>query len=155
MTAFKNTVYLERDMPYFAFVSTNAVFVRKKRRMFGTHNPKAPFTQGRITFSRTPKKCNTLYLARQGMYCRTGVYLPPLWYFIPFIFGGRGAPPYKVPVCKPALPKTPLRETFCRIKTQNLSMAAIRLQKNSKIFKIFQNNGFFPVTFVIFSVHIR
>ena len=25
----KNTVYLERDMPYFAFVSTNAALVRK------------------------------------------------------------------------------------------------------------------------------
>ncbi len=26
---FKNTVYLERGIPYFAFVSTNAVLVRK------------------------------------------------------------------------------------------------------------------------------
>ena len=26
---FKNTAYLERGMPYFAFVSTNAVLVRK------------------------------------------------------------------------------------------------------------------------------
>jgi len=27
--SFQNTAYLERDMPYFAFVSTNAVLVRK------------------------------------------------------------------------------------------------------------------------------
>ena len=27
----KNTVYLERGMPYFAFVDTNAVLVRKNR----------------------------------------------------------------------------------------------------------------------------
>jgi hypothetical protein len=27
--SFQNTVYLERGMPYFAFVSTNAVLVRK------------------------------------------------------------------------------------------------------------------------------
>ena len=26
---YKNAVYLERDIPYFAFVSTNAVLVRK------------------------------------------------------------------------------------------------------------------------------
>ena len=29
MTVLKNTVYLERGMPYFAFVSTNTVLVRK------------------------------------------------------------------------------------------------------------------------------
>ena len=28
-TVFRNTVYLERGMPYFAFVDTNAVLVRK------------------------------------------------------------------------------------------------------------------------------
>ena len=31
-TVFENTAYLERDMPYFAFVSTNAVLVRKNDR---------------------------------------------------------------------------------------------------------------------------
>jgi len=39
---YKNTVYLKRGMPYFAFVSTNAVLVRKRRRTFGAHRPKAP-----------------------------------------------------------------------------------------------------------------
>ena len=34
MTVFKNTVYLKRDMPYFAFVPTNAVLVKKNRRTF-------------------------------------------------------------------------------------------------------------------------
>jgi len=34
-------------------------------------------------------------------------------------------------------------------------MAVIRLQKNSKIFNFLQIFAFFPVTFVIFSVHIR
>ena len=29
MTVFKNTAYLERGMPYFAFVATNIVLVRK------------------------------------------------------------------------------------------------------------------------------
>ena len=29
---YENTAYLERDMPYFAFVSTNAVLVRKNDR---------------------------------------------------------------------------------------------------------------------------
>ena len=32
---FKNTVYLERGMPYFGFVSTNAVLVRKNRQTIG------------------------------------------------------------------------------------------------------------------------
>ena len=31
----KNTVYLERGMPYFVFVSTNSVLVRKNRQTFG------------------------------------------------------------------------------------------------------------------------
>ena len=30
---FKNTAYLERGMPYFAFVDTNAVLVRKNDKL--------------------------------------------------------------------------------------------------------------------------
>ena len=32
----KNTVYLERGMPYFAFVDTNAVLVRKFDKAYGS-----------------------------------------------------------------------------------------------------------------------
>ena len=42
----KNTVYLERGVPYFAFVNTKAVLVRKSRWTFGAHKSKAPLCKG-------------------------------------------------------------------------------------------------------------
>ena len=54
----------------------------------------------------TPKRCNKLYLARKAcekeygqncpysFYCRTGVYLPPFYLHISFVFGGSKPPPY-------------------------------------------------------------
>ncbi len=95
---FKNTVYLERSIPYFAFVSTNAVLVRKfdgpsrrtnqafpsggwgtgfaldevlkKRiRLLSRQPSAATFSHRRrlITVDSTSKRCNTRYLAGQGV----------------------------------------------------------------------------------------
>ena len=137
-----NKLLLPRLVRGFAFVSTKAVLVSKRRRSFGTHKPKAPLCKGswrrrrlRDCFAMkffllqslrlacashlplhkggslppdsTPKRCNTLYLAEQGVWkgvrtncsysfcCRAGVYLPPLYYSILFVFGGSKPPPYK------------------------------------------------------------
>ena len=42
---FKNRAYLERGMPYFAFVDTNAVLVRKIEKLLDKHK-KLPFVRG-------------------------------------------------------------------------------------------------------------
>ncbi len=43
---FSNTVYLERGMPYFAFMATNAVLVKKNRETFGRQKIKLPLHKG-------------------------------------------------------------------------------------------------------------
>ena len=43
---FSNTVYLERGMPYFAFVDTNAVLVKKNRQTFGRQKIRLPCVKG-------------------------------------------------------------------------------------------------------------
>ena len=49
---FSNTVYLERGMPYFAFVDTNAVLVKKKQTDFRETKNKAPLCKGSSRLSR-------------------------------------------------------------------------------------------------------
>ena len=46
---FKNTAYLERGMPYFAFVSTNAVLVKKNRWTFGGQKIRLPCVKGAVS----------------------------------------------------------------------------------------------------------
>ena len=46
---FSNTVYLERGMPYFAFVDTNAVLVKKNRQTFGRQKIRLPCVKGAVS----------------------------------------------------------------------------------------------------------
>ena len=131
----------------FAFVSTNAVLVRKRRRTFGTHKPKAPLCKGswrrrrlRDCFTMnflflqslrlacashlplhkgglsppdsTPKRCNTLYLAEQGVWK-----------------GVRTNRPYSfcVSAGKPALWKAPLLVCFFWLGNRDF-FGALRLR---------------------------
>ena len=99
---------------------------------------------GSLPPDSTPKRCNTLYLAGQGVWkgvrtnrpysfcCRAGVYLPPFSLHISFVFGGSKPPPYKVAVGKTCFMEDIHSSSLFLCISSLLCRKKTTLQKNQK-----------------------